>query len=172
MIDPIFKVEIEDGRDYTLGKTTYSIDSLRTWFLVKREFVDPMTNLMLKGEQLGRLVDGMKKVDFFPGVDISKVACYRVYCVFEKYNFYKDARIEIERKREELLEKVREKEERLLVSNRRKNGGRMVERLMEQIEKLNNRVCKLEEKLEKMEYKFLENMRLLLGSVRLEVKVI
>lgn len=167
MIDPIFKIDIDENRSYTLGKTTYSIDSLKDWFLIKKAFVNPMTNMLIRGMQLSELIEAMKNVDFFPKIDINRVACYRVYLIFEKYNILKNIKGDIDKKRNKLLEKIKEKEEKIELY---RNKGLL--KLMEQVGGLNNRICKLDGKLECVESKYNRNIELLLGCNKKVVKVI
>lgn len=170
MIDPIMKVEIEPDMMYELGKSTYCIRSLRDWFLVRRMFIDPMTNLTIKNGELNSLLNRLKEKDYFPDVDVSELACYRIFCIFEKYSNYKNLDLVNIERMDDIRSKIGEKMEKREKSAKRKNGENVVQKYDEQIEKLNIRLDKIREKRIFIRKRLDDNIDLLLKSRKVSLK--
>jgi len=165
------RVEIEESKRFELGKTLYSIDSLRDWFLVRRMFVDPMTNLVIRGSSLRELLGKLREMDYFPDMDVGHIQVYRVYCIFERYMKLREKRGEYMRKIEILDGRIGEKEGRMGKSGRRSNGERMVEKYGEQIGRLRERRIRLEEMMGRLEVDFEENVNYLVNGRRCSLKI-
>ena len=163
-MDSIMGVEIESHMRYELGKTLYSIESLRDWFLIRRMFVDPMTNLVIKNGDLEDLIKKMKEKDYFPDVNVRHMSLYRVFCIFEKYN---NLRVLVNKQRESLgvlSNKIDIKKEKMAKSMKRKNGENAVNNYQKQIDRLKLKVNKINEKKDILEKRFWDDVKLLISS--------
>jgi len=158
------KVEIEPHMRYELGKTLYSIESLRDWFLIRRMFVDPMTNLVIKNKDLDDLMVKMREMAYFPEVNIGHIPVYRVYCIFEKYSVFNTIVKRHKDKLEEISKKIDNKKEKMLRSRKRKNGENAAGNYERQIEKLGGQKGRINDKIEVLEKRFWENVDLLVNS--------
>lgn len=84
-IDPIYGDEINEENEHILGKTKYSIYSLSEWFLVRKKFIDPMTNQNMSEKEINRLISVLKSKDLYPSLD-EKITTNKMIIVMDRYH--------------------------------------------------------------------------------------
>jgi hypothetical protein len=143
-IDPILRHNIEQENEFYLGKQVYCVNSLLDWFITRRSFIDPMTNEMMKPEDIKLYVDLLKKRDAYPVSLNSFMPHYRIIHAMEKHRQYNSDKRKLDDKIGKQEEKKVIYEQQLDKVKNRRNGN--TARKLEQIEKVLQRLNKLQSK--------------------------
>lgn len=116
-IDPIYGNRIENP--FVLGKTRYSLFSLYDWFLVRKCFINPMTNNLLSQNEQSEIIDRFVEKNLLPTSNYSKMTSYKIVLMMEKHKVYLD---EIKKNNDKLanLQKKLEVNEIKLMKARKK----------------------------------------------------
>jgi len=129
--DPIYGNRIINP--YTLGKTTYSLQSLYDWFLTRKCFINPMTNNILNSQEQGNLIDKFIEERLLPNMNYSKMNSYKIVLIMEKHrNFLNEIK-----KYEDKLVLLNEK---LELNKLKLQKARKKEKYEEIIKKINDKI--------------------------------
>lgn len=146
-IDPIYGDLIDPREAYILGKTKYSVNSLFEWFLLRKNFINPMTNDSLTNEELKILINKFKEVDLFPAINNERIPIYKTIIIMEKYKNYK---ISISRNNDrinKLNTQINKKYDNIAKALKRKDqekGQKLVQNHMTHIRKMEEQILRLE----------------------------
>lgn len=160
--DPIYGGRIDPREEYILGKTKYSINSLFDWFLMRKNFINPMTNDSLTNEELKILINKFKEVDLFPSINNERIPIYKTIIIMEKYKNYK---ISISRNNDrinKLNTQINKKYDNIAKALKRKDqekGQKLVQNHMTHIRKMEDQISRLEKLGKNIESAQQENLK-------------
>jgi len=130
-IDPIYGNRIEDP--YILGKTTYSTHSLYDWFLVRKCFINPMTNNLLSNDDQTKFVEKFRYKNLLPCLNYSKMTSHKIVSIMEKHRSYIEEIKKNEEKMENLVKKLLLNEEKLKRARKKEKYEEIIGKIKEKI---------------------------------------
>lgn len=134
-IDPIYGEQIIDP--FILGKTRYSLMSLYNWFLIRKCFINPMTNNLLSNDEQNLIVNKFVEHNLLPVDNYSKMSSHRIVLLMEKYKiFLENQRIN--------NEKIRALKERLIITEDKLRKARNKEKYEIIISRINKKIERFE----------------------------
>ncbi len=142
-VDPIYGQTITEA--YTLGKTRYSLFSLYEWFLVRKCFINPMTNNLLTNEEQNMIVNKFVEFNLLPKDNYSKMGSHRIVVLMEKYKLLLENQKINNEKIEALKKRLIFMEDKFRKARKKERYEIIIERINKKIEKLEKNVFSLKE---------------------------
>jgi len=152
-IDPIYGNIINENDAYTIGKTKYSLNSLYEWFIVRKNFINPMSNTNMNQEEIRNFIEKIKLINLFPNVPIDKMPVYKIMILLEKHHTYQKImtkNIEKINKLKKWISQNEEKMDKII----KKNGEENI-----QTEKHRQIIKKMELQIQKIELNLEQNKK-------------
>lgn len=130
-IDPIYGNRIENC--FTLGKTNYSLFSLYDWFIIRKCFINPMTNNYLNSIEQAEIIEKFKEFNLLPPINFSKMNSNRIVQIMEKHKLILDEIKKQEAKIDVLNQRLQINEEKLKKARKKEKHEEMIQKIKEKI---------------------------------------
>jgi len=131
--DPIYGEEIDNP--YILGKTQYSLKSLYEWFMVRKCFINPMTNNLLNTIEQNDILDKFREQNWLPEMNYSKMSSHKIVGIMEKHKLHMDDIKRNEVKLIDLRNRLQENENKMVKARKKERYEKIIDSLNERIKK-------------------------------------